>query len=506
MTLLKAGINFVNLATARSTRRAKEVGVRKVLGSHRAQLVRHYLTESLLLSFLALLVAVGLVVLLMPAFNRLTDKTLTFFLWNNGQVLLGLIGFTLLVGLAAGAYPAFLLSAFRPATVLKQGSPAGKTGWSPLRQGLVVFQFAVTIGLMVSTVVMFNQMTYMRSKQLGFDKEQVVVIEGTEVLRTQTEAFRQALRGRPGILRVAHAEAVPGRPLGTSRFRVAGAPANDGIVMARMYVGFDYVETLEMEVAVGRSLSQAFATDSMGMLLSESAVKALRVDDPIGKQLIRQGNNRTYTIVGVVKDFHFASLRQEINPVGIFGPDPFYSNRPRQLFVARIRTDNLTETLTDLEALWEAFMPEQPLRYSFLDQDFDALYRTEQTTGRLFGVFTGLAVLIACLGLFGLASFTAEQRVKEIGVRKVLGASVSSLVWLLSKDFAKPVLLAFVLAAPLGYLVMKAWLNDFAYRIEISWRIFLITGLAALVIALATVSYQAIKAALANPVESLRYE
>lgn len=505
--MLLACINFVNLATARATRRAKEVGIRKVLGSHRAQLIRHYLTESLLLSGGALLVAIGLVVVLMPVFNGLTDKSLTLFWLKSEFVGFGLLVFTLVVGLAAGAYPAFLLSSFRPATVLKQGGRGGATGWSTLRSGLVVFQFAVTIGLMVSTVVMYDQMAYLLNKKLGFDEEQVVVIEGTEGLWARTEPFRQALLGLPGTLRVAHAESVPGRPLGgASPLRLEDAPPEEEVVMAWMYAGFDFVETLGLEVVAGRSLSHAFASDSTGALLNESAVQALGIDDPIGKQLVTRGNTLRYTITGVVKDFHFESLRQEITPMVIFGPDPFYSNRPRELFVARLRTDNLAETLADLQATWKAFFPVQPFRYSFLDQGFDALYRAEQTTGRLFGIFTGLALLIACLGLFGLASFTAVQRVKEIGVRKVLGASVSSIVWLLSKDFAKPVLLAFILAAPLSYFMMQGWLNDFAYRVDLSWGIFLIVGLAAFGVALLTVSYQAVKAAFTNPVESLRYE
>ncbi len=288
--------------------------------------------------------------------------------------------------------------------------------------------------------------------------------------------------------------------------QVGGAPVEEGVVMDHMYVGFDFIETMGIQLVAGRSLKQSISTDSMGVLLNESALRMLAIEEPLGKQLLRQTNGRTYTIVGIVEDFHFESLREEIGPLAVFGPDPFYSNRPRQLFVARVQTADITAVLANVEDTWKAFAGQQPLRYSFLNQDFDELYQSEREIERLFGIFSALALLIACLGLFGLASFTAEQRTKEIGVRKVLGATVPGIVWLLSKDFTKPILLAFLIAAPVSYLVMGTWLQDSAYRTSVGITTLVSVGVLVLLIALLSVSYQAIRAGMANPVDSLQYE
>jgi putative ABC transport system permease protein len=368
-----------------------------------------------------------------------------------------------------------------------------------------VFQFAVTVVLLAGTAVVYRQVGYMLGKGLGFEAEAVVVVEGTEVLRGQTEVFRQALLARPDVVHAAHAESMPGRALGTSMVRPEGADEAAQVPMAWMFSGFDLAETLALEVTAGRSLSAGFAGDSTGALLNEAAVRAMGLEGPVGRRIVWR-NARTYTVVGVVKDFHYASLHEAIGPQVIFGPDPFFDNRPRQVFAVRVRTDNLAGTLAGLEATWKDFIPEQPFAYTFLDADLDRLYRAEQRIGSLFAGFTALALLIACLGLFGLAAFTAERRTKEIGVRKVLGASALQVVLLLSKDFIRLVVLAFVLAAPLAYFGAARWLQNFAYRVDPGWMLFAAVGVVVLTIALLTVSYQAYRAATADPVRTLRYE
>ena len=500
--LLLACVNFVNLATARAARRTTEVGIRKTLGAQRGQLVGQFLAEAILLSLLALVLAVTLVQISAPLLSTLTGKTMTVTAGDLLRFAPVLLGLGLLAGLGAGAYPAFYMAAFRPLAVLKQKA-LGQRTW--LRDVLVVFQFGIATALLACTAIVYTQMQYMLDKRLGFAPEQVVVIEGAEIIGPQVEAFRQALRAVPGIVRVTNAEQVPGRYFNGSRFRMADAPDDEAVALEYTYASYDYVETLDLELAAGRSLSRDYATDSLAVLLNETAVQQLGVDNPIGKQLHWPGES-TYTIVGVVKDFHITSLHRQIGPVALLGPDPRNTNRPNLLAVARLETDNLPRTLATIEETWTRFAPQEPFVYTFLDETFAQLYEAEQRTSRLITLFAGLAILIACFGLFGLAAYMAEQRTKEIGIRKVFGATVSGIVLLLSKDFARLVFVAIVLGAPLAYLTMQRWLDGFAYRVEISWWIFLMAGLAALGVALVTVSYQAVKAALADPVEALRYE
>ncbi|HMB93668.1 MAG TPA: FtsX-like permease family protein, partial [Rhodothermales bacterium] len=368
-----------------------------------------------------------------------------------------------------------------------------------------VFQFAITIVLIAGTAVMTNQMRYIQHKKLGFDAEQVIVLEGTEVMGQQIEAFKEALLKQPGIVSATNSELVPGRPFAADLFRLEEAPDDALVSLQYTYTGFDFAETLGIDLVAGRSLSREYATDSLAVLLNESAVARLGLDEPVGKRLVWP-NESTYTIIGVVEDFHTASFRQEIGPVVLLGPDPRNTNRPNLLVSARIEMDDLPRTLAAAEITWKAFAPTQPFRYTFLDQDFAALYRSEHITGRIFSGFAMLAVLIACFGLFGLAAFTATQRTKEIGIRKVLGATVPGIVLLLSREFLKLVGIAFVIAIPVAYFLMAQWLDNFAYRVDMGIGLFLFTGGLALVIALATVSYQSIRAALADPVQSLRYE
>ncbi len=503
--LLIACINFMNLATARSAGRALEVGVRKALGAQRAQLVRQFLSESMLLAFGAMLLAVVLAAALLPVFNALAHKALTVAVLFRPSVLLAMLGLVLGVGLLAGGYPAFFLSRFQPVTALKGAAQTGlQRSW--LRNGLVIFQFAISIGLIVGTAVVFNQLHYARTKHLGFDCEHVVVIRRVHELGAAVEPFKQALLDDPRVVRAARAHATPGGTFGYQSFLPEGWDDNKTAHMTPLFTDHDLVETLRLEVVDGRDFSRSLSTDSSAFLINEAAVRMLGWETPVGKRLTMPGatgqeDTRTGEVIGVVADFHYASLHDEIAPMALL----IYP-RPLPALAVRLQPDDLPRTLAFLEATWRRFQPGKPFQYTFLDDDFDALYRADERLAQIFTAFALFAVLIACLGLFGLASFTAAQRRKEIGVRKVMGATVSQIVLLLSKDFTKLVLAAFVLAAPPAYFAMRRWLDAFAYRVDLSWLIFLLAGLLALLVALLTVSYQSVKAALADPVESLRYE
>ena len=504
LILLIACINFMNLATARSAGRAKEVGVRKVLGSNRRQLTLQFLMESMLLSVIALGVALVLAVVLLPVFNTLSGKALQIN-YGDGAVLAGLVGLAVLVGLLAGSYPAFFLASFRIVNVLKGKGQAGLKS-SRLRSGLVVFQFVISIALMIGTAMVYRQVDYVQNKHLGFEKEHVIVLERFDALGPQQEAFKEQIRQHPNVVAVAGANTLPGRTFGDTSFFPEGSPPDQLRNIRLLFSDFDLFETLNLELVDGRFFSHDFSTDSTAIILNEAAVKefGLTVSEAVGKRLVSPGfsdeEEQYIPIIGVMKDFHFQSLHDAIRPLGMF------IGRNLSYLAVRIRPDDIPGTLAWLETEWQAFAPEQPFTYSFLDSDVDALYQEDQRQGSLFGTFALLAIVIACLGLFGLAAFTAEQRTKEIGVRKVLGASVPGIIVLLSKEFTKLVVVAFVVAAPVAYLVIDRWLQGFAFRVDISWWIFLMAGLAALVIAWLTVSYQSIRAALTNPVEALRYE
>jgi putative ABC transport system permease protein len=500
---------LMNLATARSANRAKEVGVRKVLGSFRTQLVQQILSESILISCIALLIAIGLVELLLPTFNDLAGKQLQAEFLSSNLALFGLIGFALLVGIIAGSYPAFFLASFQPVSVLK-GKLRSGVGSHWLRSGLVVFQFAISIALIAGTAVVQQQLQYVQRQNLGFDKEHVVVIQKAGELKQQYQAFKQELLRSPNVLNASASTVVPGRWFSNTTVQAEGAPPDRLELLWYLSADEDFVKTLDMKIAAGRNFSNAFATDSSAVVINETAGKRLGWKDAVGKKLILLGRtpeeSLKFTVIGVLKDFHFESLRQEIRPMAVFPQSALSFSLTPEYVAVRIRSQNLPATLAFLENKWREFVPHHPFEYSFLDADFEALYRVEQRTGKIFGAFSALAILIACLGLFGLASFMTEQRTKEIGVRKVLGASVSQVVILLSKDFTRLVLIALIIAAPVAYLAMSRWLQDFAYRINIGVLTFVLAGGLALVIALFTVSFQSIKAAVANPVEALRYE
>jgi putative ABC transport system permease protein len=497
--LLLACINFVNLATARSMKRAREVGICKVLGSRRWQLIRQFLAESFVYVALAIVVAIGLAELALPFFNQFAGKQLAINFFDSAFTVVTLAGLALVVTLLAGAYPAFFLSSFWPVQVLK-GNVTIRSGKDWLRKSLVVVQFCVSIGLIVGTLVVHNQIDFIQNKRLGFDREYVLIVHRASALGKQHIVFRERLMSHPLIAAASAAQNLPGQEFDSTVFSPE-QPANyQHTSLTYALVDEHYVDVLKLNVVAGRNFSTEFTTDSSAFLINQSAAKALGWEEPLGKH-ISMGNFIQGQVIGVVEDFHFESLHHEVKPI------VFLFNRwAPPYFAVRLRPGNVAEGIAAIRNLWKEFLPNTPFEYSFLDQDYQKLYESEQRVAGVFMTFSVLAILIACLGLFGLVSFTAEQRTKEIGIRKVLGATEANIIALLSKEFARLVLIACVVATPLAYYAMQQWLQNFAYRVEISWWVFAVAGGLALIIALLTVSYQAIKAALANPVDALRYE
>jgi putative ABC transport system permease protein len=504
--LLIACVNFMNLSTARSANRAKEVGVRKVLGTRRSSLIRQFLAESVVMSLIAFVLALLFSFLLLPYFNQLASKQFTLSPVQYPLLLPSLLGFAIVVGLIAGTYPAYYLSAFKPIEVLKGKLSTGFKS-SYFRSSLVVFQFFISIFLIIGTIVIYRQLSYIQNKKLGFNKEQVLIIKDTYVLDKQVQIFKEEALRQPGVV----SASVSGfLPVPSSRndgpLFPEGKINNDEAVSTQQWsIDYDYINTLGMEIIKGRNFSKEFASDSNGVILNESAARLFGYQDPIGKKVSRMMDNsgkelRIYTVVGIVKNFHFASLRENIGALSFF-------LEPSTAAVSlRVRTDNITSTIKNIEALWKKMAVGESFTYSFLNEDFNAMYQAEQRVGRIFVAFALLALFIACLGLLGLATYAAEQRTKEIGIRKVLGASVSNIAAMLSKDFLKLVIIAALITFPVASWAMNKWLQDFAYRINISWWVFLLAGVVAVVIALITVCVQAIRAAVANPVKSLRTE
>ena len=500
--LLIACINYMNLATARSAGRAKEVGMRKVVGALRAQLIGQFLSESLLLVLFALSVAILLVVLCLPALNDFTHKQLSFKQLIDPGFLSILVGVTLLTALLAGSYPAFFLTSFRPLGVLKgQIASAMRTG--TLRQVLVVTQFAIAIVLIISTAVVYSQMKYIQNYQLGYQKEQMLLLPDVGDSTTNYETFRQQLV-QIGIARgMGRSSRIPsGRLLDSynARTTTGDSMAPIGINLRALRIDHNFIPTYQIAMAAGRNFSRAYPTDTAMVVLNETAVRLLgwTPEQAIGKPF--QYGPASGQIIGVTKDFHFESLHQQMAALAMI-------LTPRQLnWLSVPLTGNIPAGVQRVEAVWKQFFPAQPFNYQFLDERFDRLYAREQTQQTLFSIFAGVAILISCLGLFGLSMFMAEVRTKEIGIRKVLGASEISLVALFSKDFVKLVFVALVIATPVAWYAMHTWLNDFAYRTGIYWWVFLLAGGLTMLIALLTVSFQSVKAALMNPVKSLRSE
>jgi putative ABC transport system permease protein len=499
--LLIACVNFMNLATARSMQRAREVGMRKVVGAYRAQLVGQFFAESLLVAVMA--TGLGLLALefLLPGFSRLAGRSLSFDIVRDPMLLIGALGIAVLAGLVAGSYPALHLSAFRLADVLKGSTTRGKRGTN-LRRALVVLQFAIAVTLIVGTLVIRKQLDYVLHARLGFDKEQLLVIDRPGP-KNQFDGVRAELLRNSAIVDVTGSSRVPGRNMPTYTAYPQVGNGDQRWDLPILDVGYHFLDTYRIDLLQGRNFLPQFPADGQkSLIINETMARKLGWQSAVGKQ-IRLGSPDApaRTVIGVVRDFHVKSLHDEIEPLMLdYDPSSIY------YLTARIQPGKIPEALTFIRSVVERVSPGTPFQYSFLDDEFNNMYHSDEQTAEIVGIFSFLAILVAALGLFGLASFTAEQRTKEIGIRKVLGASVSGLVSLLTREFVLLVLIANVIAWPITYLLMSRWLEEFAYRINIGLWSFVLAGVIAILIASATVSYQAIKAALANPVEALRYE
>ncbi|MES2647247.1 MAG: ABC transporter permease [Bacteroidota bacterium] len=499
--LLIACINFINLTTARSAERAKEVGIRKVVGAEKFQLTRQFIGESVVICLLAFIITLVLSSILLPFFNDLSGHVISKNIFSKPIYLLYLFVAALAIGLFAGLYPALVLSSFRPVVVLKGKFTTGTKGIL-LRKGLVISQFTISIALIIATIVVYKQMKYMRTQDLGFSKEQVLVIDTHG--DPGKKALRDAIDQLPGITSTTFSGSVPGGGNPGAYSEVENNKGDLQIANLDLYfVDFNYINQFKIKVVAGRAFSEEFKTDTtQAMVLNETAVKMLGYSKPadaIGKRFKQWG--REGQIIGVIKDFHFRSLQEPIKPLSM----RMELDRSELLSVS-VPAGNVKQTLASIESKWKTLLPTRPFDYYFLDEFFDRQYRDHQRFGNLFLNFAILAIFISCLGLLGLASYSTIQRTKEIGVRKVMGASVSKIVGLLSKDFLVLVLIAFVVAAPIAGYGMYKWLQGFAYRIDLGWQAFALAGMLAVIIAFGTVSFQAIKAAVANPIKSLRSE
>jgi putative ABC transport system permease protein len=504
--LLVACINFVNLATARSVNRAREVAIRKTVGSRRGQLIRQFLAETTIMSFVAVLFALIIVQFVLPTFNNITGKDLAVPYLENVATVPALLGVVLFIGILAGIYPAIFLASFDPAIVLKSET-VGRTRKSNLRNVLVVFQFTVSIVLIVGTFIVNRQLRYIQNKNLGFNKDQVVVVEKTDDLGNQIQAFRQELLKSARVDNATNTGSLIGQGFGNSAFKVAGETGEETHLLWTYFTDPHFVNTYQIEMAAGRYFQEGRQADQQAVVINESAARKIGLDNPVGKQIVAYGptkeQEQALTIIGVMKDFHFESLHNQIRPliVLLYGPN----NRGRYVSV-RINSEGIRETMAYLENTWRRFAGNQAFEYEFFDDHFAKIYKAEEQTGQIFFAFSLLAIIIASLGLFGLAAFIAEQRTKEIGIRKVLGATESKIIYLLSKQFTKWVVLSNLIAWPIAYYFMHKWLQRFAFRPGISIWSFLLASVVVLIIALFTVSYQTIKAARSDPVELLRYE
>lgn len=503
--LLLACVNFMNLSTARSASRAKEVGIRKVLGTEKRMLISQFLAESIMMVLLGLLLAICLVGLFMGSFNAISGKALSFIDLFKPEYVGLLLLLTIVLGILAGLYPAFFLSSFRPVAVLK-GKIDGGFRKNNFRSAMVVFQFLTSIMLVTGTIIVFQQLNYIRSKEIGFNKDQVLVINGTDALGKRADVFRNEVANMSGVQAASFAGYLPvaNSSRGDMALSLDAVMNEHNSFNAQIWnIDYDYIPTLDINLLKGRNFSKNYGADSLGIIINETAAKVIGHEDPIGKKIYlphSDGPATVYTIIGVAENFHYESLRQQVGPLCM----RLGNNKWAAAF--KVSTSDVQTLVKTIESQWKSMAPEMPFSYHFLDEAFESMYRTEQRVGKVALSFSLLAIVIACLGLFGLTTYMVEQRVKEIGIRKVLGASVSGIAVMLSKDFVKLVLIALLIAFPIAWWTMNRWLEDFAYRIEIQWWMFGIAGLAAVVIALLTVSWQAIRAAVANPVDSLRDE
>lgn len=497
--LLIACINFMNLSTARSVKRAREIGVRKVVGAVRSVLVKQFIGESMLITLLAVIVSLLLLVLLLPVFNQITQKEIDL-PFRQFDFWLKLVGLTLVTGFISGSYPALFLSSFNPVNVLK-GTIKLDSGTTIFRKGLVVFQFTLSVILITATIIVSKQMAFVQSKNLGYDRENLIYIPMDGELIPKYAAFKNEALKTPGVQLVTRITATPtNMQNGTGGVTWDGKDPNVNIEFTQASVGYDFVKTMKLKMVTGRDYSTAFGTDSAGYLINEAALKRINYKDPIGKPLTLWGKHGK--IIGVLKDFHFRSMHEQIQPLVIrFGEKEGYGN-----ILVRTQPGKTREALAGIEKLCKQLNPSFPFSYTFSDEEYQKMYQNEQIISKLSDAFAFLAIFISCLGLLGLAMFTAEQRIKEIGIRKVLGASVRSLFSLLSSEFLILVVVSLFIALPISWYAMGAWLQGFAYQTPMQWWVFALSGGIIMVIALATVSFQAIKAALINPIKSLRSE
>ncbi|MEL7148529.1 MAG: FtsX-like permease family protein, partial [Bacteroidota bacterium] len=490
-----------------SANRAKEVGVRKVMGVYRTQLISQFLAEAILISLVSAVIAYIITFLALPSFNDLAGKELQYTQLLDGWFLSFIFAIILLVGILAGSYPAFYLSMFKPVEVLKGVIRTGmKSG--PIRSALVVFQFAISIMMIIGTSIVFDQLSYIQDKKLGYEKDQVVVVDDAWILREKANLFKNEASRNAGIINSSITSFSPTGWGGNSDlyFKNPSAAADESLVTNEAVVDHDFLSTMQMEMSSGRFFSKDFPTDSTTIVINETAARKFGLTNPVGQSLYcYEGNNDqpevvAYKIIGVVKDFHFQSLRTDIAPLLMhLGQSTGYA-------IFKIQNNEIDATIDHLESTWQRFVQGQPFEYHFMDQQFDTLYDQENKVGKIFTVFALLAIVIACLGLFGLAAFTAEQKNKEIGIRKTLGATVPNIVNMLSKNFIKLVAISYLIAAPVAYYGMSYWLEDFAYRTNMKPMTFLISGALAIGIAWITISVQSWKAARSNPAMSLRSE
>ncbi len=501
--LLIACINFMNLSTARSSLRAKEVGLRKVLGSGKNKLIFQFLFESILLCYLALGFALTMIEVLLPYYSNFINRPISISYFGNIYVFLLLLLLGLLLGIISGSYPAFVLSSFKPITVLKNNA-VQKFKRFNFRNILVVVQFAISIFLIIGTIIILRQLQYLHNKNLGFDKEQVMVVKNPGAIEQNIQTFKQSLINYNNIVDVSGSGSLPGTEFSNVGF---GAEGVDKTFTLNLCIcDYNFQKTLKLEMVKGRFFSKEFPSDSCAVILNQKATDLLGWDNPIGKKINNWSQHRgIFHVIGVVKNFHYESLHQEIRPMAIFYIDGYYKQTENYISI-RFITGDVSKTIKFVESKWNEFASGAPFEFSFLNDDFNNLYKNEMQTEKLFLVFSLLAIFIACLGLLGLVSYIAELRTKEIGIRKVLGASIGRIIFSMLREFVKWVVLANIIAWPAAYYFMNNWLHNFAYRTNINLWIFFLAGAIALLISLITISFQAVKAATANPIESLKYE
>lgn len=496
--LLLAVINFINLSTAKSANRAKEVGLRKTVGAFKGNLVSQFLTESVIYSFISFVIGVLLTWLLLPSFNSIANKDILM-PWTVWWFLPIIFLSALLIGLFAGLYPAFYLSAFKPVNVLKGnlsiGSKSGR-----LRSGLVIFQFTTSVVLIIGTLIIYQQMNYILDKKLGYEKDQILVVQGANLLNNKAQAFKQRLQNLSEVTDVTISDYLPveGTKRNGNSFRKEGSGMEERAVPAQIWrVDYDYIKTLGLNVSKGRGFSKDFASDSSAIVINTKMANQLGFENPLGKKI---NNGQEWTIIGVLEDFHFKNLKEDIDPLALV-----IGNAPSMISI-KLANGISYGAINNIERIWQDYVPTQSFEYTFLDQEYAQMHDDVKRMGKIFNSFALFAILVACLGLFALSAFLVEQRKKEISIRLVLGAPFKSIYQLLTLDFMKLILLSILIAIPIGWYMMNKWLEDFAYRITVGWDIFFAAGIIALMIALLTISYQSVSAALLKPLNSLRAE